>query len=81
MCKYFELYILNLDSKACEKNFCKNNAKCIANSANSYSCKCLDGYYGQFCESETNECQVVDASGNIRSPCLNNGWKLIKFIT
>ena len=41
---------MSIDSRACDKNFCKNNAKCIANSANSYSCKCAEGYYGQFCE-------------------------------
>ena len=29
-----------------------------------------------FIKSETNECQIVDAYGNIKSPCLNNGLKL-----
>ncbi|VDH92882.1 Hypothetical predicted protein [Mytilus galloprovincialis] len=33
----------------CDNNQCQNGASCI-NSVRDYSCRCLAGYYGQYCE-------------------------------
>ncbi|XP_076082333.1 uncharacterized protein LOC143053433 [Mytilus galloprovincialis] len=46
----------------CDNNLCKNDAVCI-NSVKDYSCRCLPGFYGQYCE-------LTPCSSG---PCKNDG--------
>ena len=44
---------------------CENDATCINNGLGDYLCQCMDGYTGDRCESEINECAP--------NPCQNGG--------
>jgi len=36
---------------ACESSPCKNGARCnVSNGGNSFTCACINGYTGQFCQ-------------------------------
>ena len=44
---------------------CQNGATCV-NTFQNYSCSCVPGYMGQHCETEIDECQILQ-------PCKNGG--------
>ncbi|XP_073994613.1 slit guidance ligand isoform X3 [Rhodnius prolixus] len=39
-----------LDSDPCSRNSCKHGSKCVPKSQSEYSCKCLPGWSGKYCE-------------------------------
>ena len=49
----FYNFKINVDE--CENNECSNNSTCI-DGINKYSCQCLPGFRGQFCQTDINEC-------------------------
>lgn len=49
----------------CSTNQCRNGSICVAGDGPAYSCECLAGFEGQFCQNDADDC--ADA------PCLNDG--------
>uniref|UniRef100_A0A8R1TMF0 EGF-like domain-containing protein n=1 Tax=Onchocerca volvulus TaxID=6282 RepID=A0A8R1TMF0_ONCVO len=52
----------------CEDNPCKNGAACISSTTGGYHCKCLEGFHGNKCELDVNECH---SNPCIRGKCIN----------
>lgn len=61
------LYITvqGLFGQDCRDVPCANNGLCIRDELEQYSCKCLEGFAGQFCKSTSRECDS--------SICLDHG--------
>jgi len=58
----------------CANNQCRNNGICVPDVVNgNYTCNCLNGYYGEYCQDEINECNITTGLNQYTSPCLNNG--------
>ncbi|KAI0228672.1 hypothetical protein LSAT2_020864 [Lamellibrachia satsuma] len=51
-------------TRACKSNPCGNGVTCVDHD-NSYTCACGDGYQGNNCETDIDECENY--------PCVNNG--------
>lgn len=47
----------------CISSPCKNSAQCLQETAQDYSCQCMRGYRGKFCEEEIDFC--------VDEPCQN----------
>jgi len=50
---------------ACSTKPCKNSARCVSTSYESFECQCEVGYYGELCQFEIDAC--------FGHPCENNG--------
>lgn len=65
-------YILT-DLYPCQRQTpCMNDATCINNGLGDYICQCADGYEGDKCETEINECDP--------NPCQNGGTCTVSLI-
>lgn len=49
----------------CNSTICKNGGECIDGPGYSYNCHCRDGWTGDLCEEDIDEC--------LSSPCQNGG--------
>uniref|UniRef100_A0AAR2IKU9 Neurogenic locus notch homolog protein 1 n=1 Tax=Pygocentrus nattereri TaxID=42514 RepID=A0AAR2IKU9_PYGNA len=52
ICNFFHMIV---DNDECASTPCKNGAKCI-DGPNMYTCQCTEGYTGQHCETDIDEC-------------------------
>ncbi|KAK3095127.1 hypothetical protein FSP39_010625 [Pinctada imbricata] len=50
---------------SCLNNYCVNGATCVNDSSSSYTCACVPGFSGRFCESNIDDC--------ISKPCYFGG--------
>ena len=48
---------------------CENHASCVNNVLGGYTCQCPDGYTGDICDTEVNECDP--------NPCQNGGTCIV----
>ena len=60
----FEQVNSNKQPLECLKMKCLNGGKCVLNSKNETKCVCIEGYVGEFCENNIDDCAS--------NPCTNN---------
>ena len=55
--KYLWKSYIQENINECVENECLNNSTCV-DGVNKYSCDCLSGFSGDFCETDINECDA-----------------------
>ncbi|KAF7997029.1 hypothetical protein HCN44_005306 [Aphidius gifuensis] len=54
----------------CNSTICKNNGDCIDGAGYSFYCQCQDGWIGEFCDDDVNECDNLPCQNS--GTCINN---------